>query len=364
MEEKVISSEITDRVVTEEQLLELYNISLEDWDVEKKVINTWEVGTKGPDGNMVTTPLFQVKVWLRNKQPSKDLDQIRKEFIEDLKKLSPTVSKKDYGLGKSTSKHLLEINIFDLHIGKIAWDEETGQTYNLETACELYTDCIEDFIANTKHMSIDRILLPVGNDFFNSDKAHPYNSTTKGTPQDEDARWQKTFRTGRELLVKSITRLAEVAPVDVVMIPGNHDFERNFYLGDSLEGWFINNENVSIDNTATPRKYYRYHELMLGFTHGDGEKVTDLPLIMAQENPVWWGATTYREFHLGHIHHKREIKYKSAQEYQGVIVRYMSSLSATDAWHHKKGYVGSKRSAEALVWDAEKGLKAQFTFVA
>jgi hypothetical protein len=37
----------------------------------------------------------------------------------------------------------------------------------------------------------------------------------------------------------------------------------------------------------------------------------------------------------------------------------MSSLSGTDSWHHKKGYIGARKSAEAYLWDAETGLVNQ-----
>jgi hypothetical protein len=72
------------------------------------------------------------------------------------------------------------------------------------------------------------------------------------------------------------------------MVPGNHDYERNFYLGDSLEGWFYNNPNVTVDNSANPRKYYKYGQVLIGYTHGNEEKVTDLPLIMAHERSTDW----------------------------------------------------------------------------
>ncbi len=65
---KTLTSEITPRIVTVDDLLTIYNISLEDWEIEKQVVNTWEVGAKGPDNKIVTTPLFQVKVWLKSKQ--------------------------------------------------------------------------------------------------------------------------------------------------------------------------------------------------------------------------------------------------------------------------------------------------------
>lgn len=358
---KVISSEVTSRIVTVDNLLEIYNLSLEDWDIEKQIVNTWEVGAKGPDGAIVTTPLFQVKIWLTPKK-SVILNQIREEFLEDIKKLSPKVEKINYKTKVDRTPSLLELNIFDLHLGKIAWSEETNHNYNLEIASDIFNQCIDEFIQETSNKNIERIVFPIGNDFFNSDRAHPFNSTTKGTPQEEDARWQKTFRLGRQLLVDAINKLTQIAPVDVIMVPGNHDYERNFYLGDSLEGWFYNNSNVTVDNSANPRKYYKYGQVLIGFTHGNEEKVIDLPLIMANEKPTDWALSTFREFHLGHEHRKKEIKFKSTEEYQGVIIRYFNSLSATDSWHHKRGYIGAKRSAEALIWDGTKGLKNNLYF--
>lgn len=362
MQTKVISSEVLGRIVTVDQLLVIYNISLEDWEIERQIVNTWEVGAKGPDDKIVTTPLFQVKIWLRSRKEIKDLQAVREEFIEDLKLLSPLSKKINYSTDLVQSPKLLEVNIFDLHLGKIAWEQEVGANYDLKIATQRFSDCIDHFIQASKGYQIERVVIPIGNDFFNSDRSHPYNSTTAGTPQEEDTRWQKTFRTGRQLIIENVQKLTQIAPVDIVIVPGNHDFEKAFFLGDSLEGWFFNNENVTVNNSPNPRKYYKYGKVLLGYTHGDKEKMNDLPLIMAQEVPLEWATTLYREFHLGHFHHKKEIKYKSTEEYQGVIVRIMSSLSGTDAWHHSKGYISAKKSAEALIWDPEKGLESQLYY--
>jgi hypothetical protein len=358
--QKVITSDITDRVVTVEKLLEIYNIDLEIWEIEKQIINTWEVGAKGPDGKITTTPLFQVKLWLKKKQVLFELHNVRREFLEDLKKLSPQVPsnfRKQPQEGK-----LLEITVFDLHFGKVAWHEEVGENYNIEIATQRFNDCIDYFIDLYRGTSLDRILLPISNDFFNSDRSHPFNSTTSGTPQEEDTRWQNTFRKGRELLITNIQKLSKIAPVEVKVVPGNHDYERSFYLGDSLEGWFHNDQNVDIDNSPSPRKYFSYGKNLIGFTHGNNEKLADLPMIMAQENPTAWAMSYYREFHLGHLHHKKEGRFNATNELQGVMVRHMSSLSGTDSWHHKKGYVGARKSAEAFLWDKEKGLLNQSYF--
>jgi hypothetical protein len=74
-----------------------------------------------------------------------------------------------------------------------------------------------------------------------------------------------------------------------------------------------------------------------------------------------WQETKYREFHLGHLHHKREIKYKSTQEYKGIVIRYLRSLSGEDTWHNIKGYIGCVQSAESFVWNKQEGLIANFS---
>ena len=358
MEIKTISSEITERIITEQQLLDIYSISLDDWEVEKKVINTWEVGAKDDKGNIVTTPLFQVKVWLKSRKPVMEMEQIRQDFIDELKKISPKVEPKKYEPAIDKAPNMLQINIFDLHFGKLAWKEETGASYNIEIAAELFNDAIDTFIEDTKEFHIDKILFPVGNDFFNSDHAYPYNSTTKGTSQTESNVWKETFTKGRQLLVENIKKLSKIAPVDVIIVLSNHDMERGYYLGDSLEAYFHNDSNVNINNGPTTRKYYKYHNILLGFVHGDKESINNLPLIMCQEQAVNWGLTKYREFHLGHIHHSKSTIYNPIRELQGVMIRHMPSLSASDAWHVESGYIGSKRSAEAYLWSQDKGLKS------
>lgn len=363
METKVISSGVSKRIVKEEDLLELHNISLDEWEIEKKIVNTWESASRNKKGDLEIHPLFQVKLWLRNKIPAKTLEEIRKEFVEDLTKLSPKVPSKSFNFfSKKGKKQLLQINLFDLHLGKISWDEETGQNYNIEEACKVFNNAVDYFLEKTQIYNVERILLPIGNDFFNSDRSHPFNSTTKGTPQEEDNRWQNTFRTGRELIVRNALKLSETAPVDIIMVPGNHDLEKNFYLGDSLQGWFSNNKNINVDNSPSTRKYYTYNNILLGFTHGDSTKIQNLPLVMAQEKPTEWANAKYREIHIGHFHRKKDMVFSTIDEATGVKIRYMSSLSATDSWHHSKGFIGSGRTGECFLWDTENGLQANLFF--
>jgi hypothetical protein len=168
---------------------------------------------------------------------------------------------------------------------------------------------------------------------------------------------------GVQLIYTAIDMLkATGVPVDVLIIPGNHDFERSFYLGSVLEARYGMDDQVIIDNGASPRKYYEYGKVLLGLSHGKYEKENALPLLMATEKPEAWGRTIFHEWHLGHFHKKRNVKFAVFDKAQivnediGVTVRYLSSLTGTEQWHHKRAFVGSHKAGEAFIWNYDTGL--------
>jgi len=175
-------------------------------------------------------------------------------------------------------------------------------------------------------------------------------TTTKGTPQDESAGWKETFRGYWKLMVKAIDYLKVIAPVDVIVVSGNHDYERMYYAGDVLSGWFRNDENVTVNNNNEPRKYYSYGNSMLMFTHGDNEKPAEMPLIMATEEPQMFAASKFREVHCGHFHKEM------VNEYRGVKVRFIPSICPNDEWHKKMGYQAA-RTGQAYIWSKTRGLE-------
>jgi len=357
-----------DHVHTLKQLLSVADVDSDVWKVTSHIVNKWDVTMKVLEyGEWVprTYQNWQVKARLE-----RDIQVVRERAIGELfhemvKDYEPPVYDwtPERPLDKK-EKNLLEISIFDLHIGKLAWGGETFENYDVKIARKRFLSSIEKLLKNASGFNYERILFPVGNDFFNSDTME--NTTTKGTPQDEDLRWQKTFSVGVRLLVDAINMLKQTGvPVDVLVIPGNHDFERSYYMGSYLEAWFNNDPFVDINNHASPRKYYPYGNLLLGFTHGSEEKEASLPLLMATdiESKPHWSDTKFHEWHLGHIHRKRTVKYeinksRPLNEDLGVTIRYLSSLTGTEEWHHKKGYVGSTKAADGFVWNHEFGLVA------
>lgn len=355
-----------DHIKTLDQLLKACEVDTNLWNVKDYVVNKWDV-TSWKNFTPQTLQNFQVKARLeKNIKTVKEIaiGEIFKEMVRDYE--PPVLDWTPINPTNKEENNLFEIGIFDLHMGKLAWGGETGENYDTKIARERFLTAIEKLIHRASGFAYSRILFPVGNDFFNSDTI--FNTTTQGTQQDEDLRWQKTFNVGVRLLIDGINLLKQTGvPVDVVVIPGNHDFERSFYMGKYLEAWFNNDPSVNINCGASPRKYYRFGNVLLGLTHGSEEKETSLPLLMATdiESKPHWSETKFHEWHLGHIHRKRNVNYnvvdnreRTLNEDLGVTIRYLSSLTGTEEWHHKKGFVGCTKAADAFIWNYELGLIA------
>lgn len=320
-----------------DEVLEKCQVDLKNWNVD-------DFNVKELSGGK-----FLWNVYFKKSKNCQEINDLLKNIIP-----APFVGKNKYE--EKENGVLAELNLADFHIGKLCWAEETGHNYDIKTAIGIFRDAINYKIAQLKKYPVEKILFPVGNDFFQVDNLQ--NTTTAGTQQDVDSRYGKMFREGTKLIIESIERLREIAPVDVLITPGNHDKLSIFFLGEILEIYYQNNENVNVDTSLLPRKYYKYGKNLLGFTHGNDIKLADLPMIMAVESPKWWGETKYRFVKCGHFHHQKMI----LNEVSGIIVEIMPSLSGTDSWHKNKGYTGNIRSAVTAIYDKEMGLVGKIYF--
>jgi hypothetical protein len=267
----------------------------------------------------------------------KDLKELKDDIISSLESLSKV--KKKVIKSASKNQYALEVNLPDFHFGK-----RDGLT--IEAQQDLFLECVQEIIEKSSTYSIDCIILPIGNDLLNSEGMS--KATTKGTPQDDNADWKITFRAAWIAIIKAINMLSDIAPVKVVTVLGNHDYERCFYLGELLNATFINNEVVDVINNGKDRIYVTYGKNLIGYTHGDKIKPADLPLIMATEAPIEFSKSTVRSWRLGHLH--KHVK----DEFRGIEVEFLPSLCGSDDWHRSMGY-HSDRKAMAYVWDYSGG---------
>ena len=273
-------------------------------------------------------------------------------FIENHSPHYPSIKRKI-----KLNNHLLVINPADIHIGKYANHIETGDGYNVEIACERVLEGLQGLIDKSKGFEVDRVLFCIGNDVLHIDNV--YNTTTAGTNQDVDGKWWEHFEIALALYVKCVEILREIAPVDVIHSMSNHDYQSGFHLAHALKSWFRNDSEVTFDISVAHRKYYKYGKNLIGLEHGDGAKLQNLPLTMAQERPLLWSETTHRYWYLHHLHHKVKHKWLDAKDFIGVTVEYMRSPSGTDSWHSRKGYVGVPRAVEGFLHQKDSGQVAR-----
>lgn len=260
---------------------------------------------------------------------------------------------------KKAEPHLFVLSISDLHIGKYSYESETRESYSVAKAVARAREAVDALLEKASGYEIDEILLLCGNDVLHVDNS--FKTTTRGTAQDVDGVWHENFKAARMLFVEIIEKLIQVANVHVCHVPSNHDYVMGYCLTDALYCWFNKSNNVTFDLDMTHRKYFRYKQNLIGVSHGDGAKMEQLPLLMANEAPIDWAKTKFRYIYLGHIHHKDYWKFRSGKDYQGVTVEYLRSPSAADGWHSKMGFQHAKRAVEAFLHSPSDGQVARIT---
>lgn len=283
------------------------------------------------------------------KNPPVDLQQFRKDLIHELKQYSPAYP--NIKRKQITNPHLLIIDPADVHIGKLCSAFESGEPYDSQIAVQRVLTGVQGLINASSGYNIDQIILVAGNDILHVDT--PRSTTTSGTPQDTHGMWYDNFLLGKKLYVDVIEMLMQIADVHIVFCPSNHDFMSGFFLADTLAAWFRKSKNITFDISMQHRKYYGYNNNCIGFTHGDGAKVQDLPLLMAQETEHWSNSKRYIYTH--HVHHK------TSKDYGSVCVESLRSPSGTDSWHHRNGYQHAPKAIEAFIHHPIHGQTVRLT---
>jgi len=351
-------------IKTLEDALRVSKVDLDIWEVDRYKINSWETtmgNKKTGTGRSETFTNYQVLAFLKRKivQP---LEIAINSILKNYKpaQYPKNVIRSIKHNRENKAPNLLEICLFDHHFGKLAWGKETGVDYDLKIARNLYHNAILDLINKTQNFEMEQICFPIGNDFFH------INDPSALTPKahnklDTDARLAKVFECGIEACIKAIETCLILAPVEVLWVPGNHDPETSYYLCKVLQAHFRNTKDVKIDVDPHSRKYKRYGVSLLGYTHGDEEPHRDLPTIMADEMKQDWADNKFHEWHIGHLHKKKETRYTAGDMYGSVAVKIIPSLTGSDYWHYKKGYVKGARAAEAYIWNKVSGYVGHFS---
>jgi hypothetical protein len=310
---------------------------------------------RGIDLSSVGIAWSKDKAWSIQFRPNKDsgpsFEQMLQDHIEDVKE--HVYDYKKIERPKHSSPCLLLVDPADIHIGKLASSFETGEEYNVQIAVQRVKDGVAGILRKSKGFNIDKIVFVAGNDVLHIDT--PKRTTSAGTPQDTDGMWYDNFLIAKRLYVDVIEELMKIADVHVMYNPSNHDYTNGFFLADAIQSWFRKSKNVTFDVSISHRKYYQYGNNLIGTTHGDGAKMQDLPILMAQESKEAWSKCENKYIYMHHVHHK------TSKDFVGVTVEALRSPSGTDSWHHRNGYQHAPKAVEGFIHEKEGGQIARFT---
>jgi len=354
-----VNTKVDFEVKSLQELLLVCEVDTNVWEVVSWECKKWDLGIKNNDNAIETKALYSVSAKFKPVKIEENLALQKQVLIEELFSVAPKFEVYEKANLASQKNQLLEISIPDLHIGKLAHREESGEDYDIKIAVERYKTAIDQLLSRVNLSHVGKILLPIGNDIIQIDNNQ--NTTTAGTRVDTDGRYFKIVRSVKQLLIETINRLSTIAAVDVMVVPGNHDSQTTFLIGEILEAYYSKSHNVEIYNGASLRKYYKFGDTGMLFTHGDKEKHTSLGMIFAAENPKLWADTKYRFIKLGHLHHNKKINYIATQDYQGFQIQVLPSLSGSDSWHFNHGYISLKQ-AKAFLYELKAGLIGEFTY--
>lgn len=306
-------------------------------------------------------------IWYKNKDLSVAVKRKQQELDEN--KLYEFLKEYDYDSAKPINKYsprdsFAVFDLFDAHIDKLAYTGKGGYWESKENARYLLRECkvlLDDIIKYEPEV----IVLPIGNDFFNTNDANP--ATKKGTPQPATMHWEDSFKLGVWFYRTLINMIIEAGcKVHAINIPGNHDKDKVFHLGEVIQALFEENENVILTMNKDKRKYVVYNKVLLGFAHGDvaKRKVANLPTAMAIEKPEDWGRVNHRCWILGDIHHKEEYKSLQTLEHNGVDIKFLRPATSADSWHHDSMWITSKKSISYIIYrDSGKRITEDELFI-
>jgi len=344
---------IGEKIRTIKDALRYAKVDLNIWEVERCKINSWPttMKLKRPRGDQPTQVMnWQVTVRLRRKAPKPIQEAIRGLLDEWPKGVIVKSARKS----KGTREHVAVLGLHDAHFGKLCWGEESGHNYDTKLAAQAYSDCVADLLEKTRSFPLETIHLPVGSDFFQVDNW--MNTTASGTAVEHDGRFQKVFTVGVKAISSAVEMcLAHSQTVNLMWVPGNHDLATSWYLMQVIAERFRDHASVTFDSGPKRRKCLVYGVNMIWVLHGEKEKFNDLPLIMATELRPLWSKHPCCEIHMGHKHKSKEMKFISSDEFGGIRVRTLPSISGTDRWHYDQGYIKNRRVSEVYLYNKTDG---------
>lgn len=228
----------------------------------------------------------------------------------------------------------------DAHVEALASDG-TGYAEQAAAVLEI-TDRL--VVATLRAYSPERVGIIVGSDWLDADRYD--GATTRGTPQRSSLPPHEAARAAIWLLGERIKRWRAVAPVDLLVVPGNHDRHLTSFLQVWCETQYADAPDVRVISDRSGRVYVRHGACCIGVTHGDTAKPGTLPGLMMEEADL--AGVRHRHWITGHLH-----RYEVAAR-TGASVTIAPSVASATPWA-EQNFGRGDRSSLVLCYHRDHG---------
>ncbi len=288
----------------------------------------------------------EVVKWIKTSQDRDQLVATMRAAVDGFKAEIPRAAPVSAPVA-CNSDLLCQYTITDVHMGCLAWNEETGGgDYDLKIAEKLLDDWFATAIELTPNAET-AILAQLG-DLLHHD-SHESVTPAHRNILDADSRFQKMVRAAIRVLRKIIDRLlAKHARVHIVMADANHDPASEAWLRELFAAFYENEPRVTVDNGAGTYYVYKHGDVSLFYHHGHRRGVKDVDGVFAGRFREIYGSTKHSYAHLGHKHND-ELRTTNLMK-----VEQHETLAAPDAYAANHGYL-SGRSAKVITYHKRVG---------
>lgn len=286
-------------------LFELVSYRHSEWDSMAKI-----------DEKIQTKRMYALKIVVKPKKAVFDIDGL----INKLNKLKPIKIEKRPA---PIEDYMLEIGTTDLHFPFVDY---------------------ESLLCNILGLipGMSQVVLLTGSDNLHVDNLKGMTSNgTQLEPTDLNEAFEQAFAFYSTIIEFAIKHGAEVK---VIYVMGNHDETTSFMLAKALEKVYPQAEH---DVELKQYKAHRFHDVAIGFTHGNEGKQRDYDRLFLSEYPdIFSGAKTV-EIHSGHIHQEK------VTDVYGTMLRSLPTNTRRNEWTIKKGLVSKQRFQCFIYSDSE-----------
>ena len=230
------------------------------------------------------------------------------------------------------SSHMLEIPLFDLHLGIADF--------------ERYKPTVQETLGYIYIRHWKKILVVIGQDMFHNDDFRGRTSSGRSIEKvDMVQAWKDAKAIYYSILDAAFLQADEV---EIIYVRGNHDESMSWAFIQMLAERY---GAEHVDDSLAYKKVRTFGKCFIGFTHGDGKKSTarDLRGQFTVKFPLEFASAVVREIHAGHIHHEKD----SGDDY-GIMCRRLCSGNEQDDWSESEGFEGAIKRFVLFDWSDTK----------